>query len=223
MNNKIINKNTKANSDKLYINKLISQGEHQQLDFKFEINDSRKIARTLVAFANTDGGRLLIGIKDNGAISGVKSDEEFYMVQAAAEMYCKPTINFEVYKWIIEGKTILEITINKGENVYYANSENNLWLVFIRVGDQNIQANKIVREVLKRKRMQIASFISYSKTENALLDYLSKNEYISISGFCRLAKISKYDAEKSLINLISMNIVKMHYSEIDFKYSLVKH
>jgi predicted HTH transcriptional regulator len=54
-----------------YIKNLIKQGEHQQLDFKFEITDSKKIARSLVAFANTDGGKLLIGVKDNGAIAGV--------------------------------------------------------------------------------------------------------------------------------------------------------
>ena len=58
------------------IEELIAQGEHQQLDFKFEVSDSKKIARTLSAFANTDGGRLLIGVKDNGAIAGVRSDEE---------------------------------------------------------------------------------------------------------------------------------------------------
>ena len=60
------------------IEALIEQGEHQQLDFKFEVSDSKKIARTLSAFANTDGGRLLIGVKDNGAISGVRSEEEYY-------------------------------------------------------------------------------------------------------------------------------------------------
>ena len=60
------------------IEELIAQGEHQQLDFKFEVSDSKKIARTLSAFANTDGGRLLIGVKDNGAIAGVRSDEEYY-------------------------------------------------------------------------------------------------------------------------------------------------
>ena len=48
---------------------LIAQGEHQQQDFKYEISDVRKIARTLSAFANTDGGRLLIGVKDNGKIA----------------------------------------------------------------------------------------------------------------------------------------------------------
>src|SRR5664280_1035943 len=82
-----------------YIKKLITEGEHQQLDFKFEISDSRKIAKTLVAFANTDGGKLLIGVKDNGNIAGVRTEEEFYMVEAAASMYCKPKVAFEILKW----------------------------------------------------------------------------------------------------------------------------
>lgn len=62
-----------------YIKKLIEGGENQQLDFKYCVSDSRKIARTLVAFSNTDGGRLLIGVRDNGSIAGIKSDEEIYM------------------------------------------------------------------------------------------------------------------------------------------------
>ena len=64
---------------------MIAEGEHQQQDFKTRIDDSRKIARTLVAFANADGGRLLIGVKDNGTVSGVRVDEELHMVEAAAE------------------------------------------------------------------------------------------------------------------------------------------
>ena len=81
------------NSD---LKKIIQGGENQQLDFKFEISDSRKIARTLVAFSNTDGGTLLIGVKDNGRIAGVRTDEEFFMVQAAAGMYCRPEIIIRV-------------------------------------------------------------------------------------------------------------------------------
>ena len=66
-------------TDTEYIHLLIAEGEHQRQDFKFEISDARKIAKTLSAFANTDGGRLLIGVKDNGKIAGVRSDEEQYM------------------------------------------------------------------------------------------------------------------------------------------------
>ena len=56
-----------------YIHRLISEGEHVHQDFKFEISDARKIAKSISAFANTEGGRLLVGVKDNGKIAGVRS------------------------------------------------------------------------------------------------------------------------------------------------------
>jgi len=90
----------------------IAQGENQQLDFKFEVSDSKKIARTLSAFANTDGGRLLIGVKDNGSITGVRSEEEFYMIEAASTMYTHPAVPFTATRWEINGKTVLEIYIS---------------------------------------------------------------------------------------------------------------
>ena len=70
-----------------YIKELISQGEGVHLDFKFEISDAQKIARSLVAFANTSGGKLLIGVNDNGVIKGVLSEEEYYMIENASLNY----------------------------------------------------------------------------------------------------------------------------------------
>ena len=70
----------------------MSEGEHVHQDFKFAITDARKIAKSLSAFANTEGGRLLIGVKDNGKIAGIRSEEELYMIEAAATMYCKPAV-----------------------------------------------------------------------------------------------------------------------------------
>ena len=72
-----------------YIQRLISEGEHVHQDFKFEISDARKIAKSISAFANTEGGRLLVGVKDNGKIAGVRSEEEIYMIEAAAQRYCR--------------------------------------------------------------------------------------------------------------------------------------
>ena len=83
-----------------YLKKLIANGENQQLDFKYCISDSRKIARTLSAFANTDGGRILIGVRDNGSIAGIKSDEEYYMVDTAVQLYCRPEIDFTIKRAI---------------------------------------------------------------------------------------------------------------------------
>ena len=83
-----------------YIEQLITQGEHVHQDFKYQITDARKIARSISAFANNSGGHLLVGVKDNGSIVGVSSDEEIYMIEQAAQMYCQPEqqVKFEVFR-----------------------------------------------------------------------------------------------------------------------------
>ena len=59
-----------------HIKQFIFEGENVNVDFKKTITSCQKIAKTLVAFANNKGGRLLVGVADNGTIKGVKSEDE---------------------------------------------------------------------------------------------------------------------------------------------------
>lgn len=217
-----MNKNQLADTEQQYIKRLISEGENQRIDFKFAINDSRKIARTLVAFANTNGGKLLVGVKDNGAIAGVRSDEEYYMVEAAANMFCKPEIPFTVKKWIVDKKTILEISIQHNENTSYVKDENGKWMAYVRVNDQNILANRILIEVWKRKKKSRGIFIEYSKNENKLLSYLSDGKKITLSKYTRISKLTVKEAERILINLLCLDVIQMELSEKAALFSLKK-
>ena len=204
-----------------YIEDLIVQGEHQQLDFKFEISDSKKIARTLAAFANTKGGRLLIGVKDNGTIAGVRSIEEFHMLEAAAQMYCKPPIPFDAKEWNIEGKSVLEITIPKrsGEAHKAPNHDGN-YMVFIRVYDQNLLANSVLLKVWRKKEEKIEIKIEYKEAEKTLLNYLKDHEKITLSKFSRLAIIPKFKAEKILVDFIVLDIIEIVFTEKQTYYKL---
>ena len=121
---------------------LIAEGEHQRQDFKFEISDSKKIARTLSAFANTDGGRLLIGVKDNGRIAGVRSEEEYYMIEAASERYTRPAVPFTARRWEVGGRTVLEIDIERGpDRPYLAPDKDDQYVAYLRVADENRPAD----------------------------------------------------------------------------------
>jgi hypothetical protein len=205
-----------------YIKKLIQAGEHQQLDFKFEISDSRKIAKTLVAFSNTDGGTLLIGVKDNGRIAGVRTDEEFYMVQAAAGMYCKPEVLFESKRWVVDGKTVLEVIIPKGRNIpYFAQIEPDRWLAYIRVNDENILASPVHLKVWKKKNHNRGILVEYSNKVKILLYYLEQNASISISKFCRIAFLPKSAAENIIADLIYFGLIEVFYHDKHFIYRLV--
>lgn len=204
-----------------YISNLIQSGEDQQLDFKFEISDSKKIAKTLVAFSNTDGGTLLIGVKDNGNISGVRSEEEFYMVQAAASMYCKPEVSFESRRWVVDGKSVLEIIIPKGENYpYFAKNESNKWLAYVRVKDENILATTIHLKVWRNKTHDTGILVEYDEKVKMLLKYLELNQTISISKFCRIAFLPNKAAEDILADLIYLGLIQPVYKEHHFIYSL---
>ncbi|QGY43399.1 ATP-binding protein [Maribellus comscasis] len=195
----------------IYLHKLIEEGEHQQQDFKYCINDSKKIAKSLVAFANTDGGRLLIGVKDNGKIAGIRTDEEFYMVESAAKIYSTPAINFSTKQWQVEGKTVLEIGIDASEDrPHFAKDESGKWLAYVRMKDENVLAHKIQIEVWKKQNSLKGIYFTYSEDEKFLVEYLQKNEQITFSKFMRLAHISRRKAEEVLSNFVVMDVIRMN-------------
>ena len=171
-----------------HIQKLIEEGEHQMLDFKFEISDSKRIARSLAAFANTDGGRLLVGVKDNGAIAGIRSDEEIHMIQAAAEMYCRPQVFYTTEEWEINGKTILEVIIPKDkQNKHKAPDNQGIYKIFVRVKDENLVADPVLLRVWKSNKFAKPAKISFTETESLLLHFLSDNQQITLSEFQEIA------------------------------------
>lgn len=204
-----------------YLKKLIEGGENKHLDFKFCVTNSRKIARTLSAFANSEGGKILIGVRDNGSIAGIRSDEEIYMVDTAEHLFCRPEITYIIKQHMTGGKTILEVEVMKGDRKpYQVKDENGKWLSYFRHNDQNLVANRVLLQVWRKEKRKKGVLVKFSKAENTLLDYLKKNGSITISRFRKIAKISSYRAESILTNLILFNVIMMKASERGFSYEL---
>jgi predicted HTH transcriptional regulator len=204
-----------------YLKKLIAEGENQKLDFKYCISDSRKIARTLTAFANSDGGKLLIGVRDNGSIAGIRSDEEYYMVDTAAHLFCRPEITFTTKQHIAEKKTILEVEVFKGDQrPYQVKDEDGRWLAYFRHNDQNLVANRVLLQIWRKEKRGSGVLVRFSKAENMLLDYLKKNGSVTISKFRKIAHVSSNKAENILANLIILKVLIMNVSEKGISYEL---
>jgi len=201
-------------SDQKYLRKLIAEGEHQELDFKFEINDARKIARTLSAFSNTDGGRLLIGVKDNGRIAGIRSDEEYYMAESAASLYCKPEVMFQSRNRSIEGKNVLEIYIPPvKKKPVYALDEENRWMAYIRVTDQNILAGIVQLQLWKEEKRVRGRLIEFTRSEEILLKYLEKVNGASLSKIQRDTGFQRQELITLMTKLVQFDVVEMQFSE----------
>jgi predicted HTH transcriptional regulator len=205
------------------IRKLILQGEGTTLDFKKTITNVRKIAKSLVAFANNKGGQLLIGVTDDGTITGVKSeDEEKYMILKSAHHYCRPAIEPEFEEVYVEEKLVLVVSISSSETKpHYALDDNQQWWVYYRVEDKSILASKIILEILKKEKRESGQLISYTDHEKKLFEYLEKEGRITLKQFSKLTRSSNRYAQKVLVNLILTGIIKPHTSEKEEYFTMV--
>src|SRR5580692_6478821 len=154
------------------IKKSIFEGEGVTLDFKKTITSCEKIARTMTAFANNKGGRLLIGVYDDGTIKGVKSeDEERYMINRAATEFASPKLEPVFEEVYVDDKLVLVVDIPESEEKpHFALSDDGKWWVYVRVKDKSVLASKIVVDVLKRSAGNEGVLIEYSLKEKALLE-----------------------------------------------------
>jgi len=209
------------NSKKSYIEILIEQGEHQTQDFKFEISDSKKIARTLSAFSNTNGGRLLIGVKDNGVPAGIRSYEEIHMLEAAAQMYCKPEVPLKYTEWQIEGKKILEVEIaQNNEALVSATDKNGDLKVFVRINDENILANGIFIMNWEQKKNGRSVDIQYAETEKAFIYNITKHQPINFSQLRKKLNINPAKLNQLILDFMMIDIIKLQITEKGYFYSL---
>lgn len=199
-----------------YISKLISEGEHQHLDFKFGINDSKKIAISIVAFANSEGGRLLVGVKDNGNIAGVRSEEEYYMIQAASEMYTTPEVAYTAKEWLLQKKKVLEIIIPKSPDKLHFVKDVNRKTCYVRVEDSNFPVNAVWIKAFHKRNTQV----TIGETEIDLLKLLENHDSLSINRISFLSKIPYRKLTEILSNLVAMGFVNINFGINGAKYSL---
>lgn len=199
----------------------IREGEHQQQDFKFRVDDPKKIARTLAAFANTDGGRLLIGVKDNGKVVGVFPEEEFHVIQGAAEMFCKPPVEIQTEILQDEHKLVLKVDIPPVKHKpVKAKDEHDRWKTYVRRDDHTLLANKILVGVWKAQSKEIDLPQKFDDDEMLILNTIKEEGKITLSKLYRKTKLNKSFIDKLLILFIRWGIVKMDISPEGTHYIL---
>lgn len=199
----------------------IKEGEHQQQDFKFRVDDARKIARTLAAFANTNGGRLLIGVKDNGKIVGVNPEEEFHVIQGAASLYCKPEVKLEAQIIQEKHKMVLVVEVQKSDVIpVKAKDEDDKWKTYVRREDHTLLANKILIGVWKMRKKSVAKPQAYGVEEQLILDTIKEYKEITLSRLYRITKLNKTYIDKLLVLFIMWRVIDMDITPTGTFYSI---
>ncbi len=203
------------------LQKWILEGEHQQQDFKFRVDNPKKIARTLVAFANTDGGRLLIGVKDNGKVTGIDPEEEFHIIEGAADLYCAPKVEFSTQVWQDDHKLVLEITVPASpQKPHKAKDEKDKWKVYIRKDDNTLLANKILLQCWKQEKNKEIPPQEFTDSEKLFLDTIKNLRRVTLSKLYRTLKLPKNKIDKLLVLFVTWEIVKMEISSEGTFYSI---
>ena len=197
---------------------LIEEGENLQCEFKRQFTTPEKIAREMIAFANTKGGYLIFGIDDDRQVVGVDSEKaESEMVKDAAENFCEPPLNYSIDFIELYGKETVIVSIPESENKphrlqdYKNELDINSAVVLVRINDKSVQASKEMVRILRANSSNLAlKKYQIGDVEKRVFEYLSIYERISIKELSNLVNISERRASRTLVKMVRANLLLIH-------------
>ena len=197
---------------------LIEEGENIQCEFKRHFTTPEKIAREMIAFANTKGGYILFGIDDDKKIIGVESEKsEAEMINDAANNYCEPPLKFKINYIIYKGKEIVSVTVNESNNKphrlqdYQKDFDITKAVVMIRVNDKSMKASKEMVRILRAQANKLAlKKYRIGPVEKTVFEYLGKKETLSVKELSNLVNISERRASRTLVKMVRANLLVIH-------------
>ncbi|MCZ6703158.1 MAG: ATP-binding protein [Ignavibacteria bacterium] len=197
---------------------LIEEGENIQCEFKRQFTTAEKIAKEMIAFANTKGGYILFGVDDDKTVVGVESEKsEAEMIKDAVINYCEPPFDYKINYIIYNGKEIVAVTIpesiNKPHRLQDYENEFNITkaVVMIRVNDKSMKASKEMVRILRANAGNLSlKKYSIGPIEKKVFEYLTIKEKISVKELGTLANISDRKASRTLVKMIRAHLLLIH-------------
>ncbi len=197
---------------------MIDEGENLNCEFKLKFSSSEKIAKEMIAFANTKGGYIIFGVDDSKKIIGVESEKsEAELIKDVAENFCIPPIDFNFEFIAIDGKELVIVEVLESQNKphrlqdYRNYFDINKTEVYIRTDNKSVQASKEMIKLMQAATNDM-SLINYriGNVEKIVFDFLNKNESITVTELGRLANISQRRASRTLIKMVRAELLHIH-------------
>lgn len=208
------------------LNELIENGENDSVEFKRKFSSPEKIAKEMIAFANSKGGRILFGIDDDKSVKGVESEKgELELITTAAKFYCEPEVEFTTDIMLLRNKDIVVVNIEESKRKPHrliSDNEDNEMKVYVRLKDKSILASKETVKILRNSNDDSHPVqVSIGEIEKALFDFLTQNEKITVKGFKKLVNISERRASRTLVNLVQAKIIRHHFFGNEEYFTLI--
>lgn len=205
------------------LKELVKKGEGEHLEFKLKSNHPEKIVREVVAFANSGGGKLLVGVGDDKAIKGLKdADEDEYTLSRAIDKYIFPKISFKKERVAITpDRDVLVLTIPRSiDKPHYVVDDTGARQAYIRVEDKSIQASREMKEIMRRGRGEHDISFQYGEKEEKLMKLLDEKESITVDLFATVAGIPRKIASNTLVVMVLARILEVHPHEMIDKFTM---
>ena len=197
------------------LNRVVQLGEGLTLEFKTRVPKPERIAKEVIAFANTIGGRLLLGVDDDGTIKGVRdSDEEEYALNEALDAYCTPPVHYDIERIPVSRKrNVLFVNITESSDkphVLVDPSDPGSKTAYIRIDDMSVEASKEHVRLMKTGNNTTDVKFEFGDKEHKLMRYLEDYGRITVPQFANLVNISRRKASHTLVLLAKANILQLH-------------
>lgn len=194
-----------------HLRQLVLKGEGDSLEFKRRATFPEKIVQEMIAFANTRGGIILLGISDDGSLAGLKyPDEELHVMNEALKKV-RPSLSYSTTMIPIgNSRTVIQYDIPESKRKpHFIIGENRLKECFVRVEDKCIRASRELKEIVKRKQRMKDIRFHYGEHEKFLMQYLDEKKVITLKEFVSLRGLKRTYASRKLILLVLANVLQI--------------
>ncbi|MBD0405253.1 helix-turn-helix domain-containing protein [Flammeovirga sp. EKP202] len=198
--------------DYKFLKQLVKQGEGQTIEFKKKAADPIKIMKEVVAFANREGGYLIVGVTDNGRIDGfIDIEGEKFVLEKAIREHVSVDIDYIIHEVSISSThqvLVFEIPPSDKKPVFlWYNLKRKTGRAYIRVVDKSIQMSRLIRRLLKEKSKNQINTLEYGANERLVLQMLDKTKQITLNQFIKVSKLEENQAMDVLINMCLTNVI----------------
>jgi predicted HTH transcriptional regulator len=210
------------------LREIIRVGESSTVEFKRKFTTIDKIAREVIAFANTTGGMLLLGVDDNGTIVGVESEKEQIAQIEACQLVIIPELTLTTEVIGIDQRDVVVVYVPNSQQKPHRlvsddpNERPHERKAFIRQGENSVTASREMTRILASQNPTSPPMtLSIGDRERRLFTYLERHGRASVTDFARLVNISKRRAAQILVKLVRAGVVHINSDAGGDFYTLV--
>jgi len=195
---------------------MLEEGEGLTVEFKRKVSSPEKIARELIAFANTRGGVILFGIDDDKSIVGVESEKaEMDEVEQALHGLIDPPIDYEVRIFGMGGHDVIAVKVPESERKpHFLDNGSGERVAYVRVGEASVQASKEMVRVLRHQYGPSEPVrLVIGEAERRLFAWFERNQRITVKEYAKLINVSERRATRLLVRLVRAGALAIHTGE----------